>query len=176
MQTAWVYGVTYASGSVYLFRTDNGGIDWRDVELPLPPDAENYELSIDPGQMKFVTPSDGFIAVRFTGIIYQTAAFATQDAGGTWTLTPTLIPNGRSADFLSAEGAVIYNGSQFYVTKDAGRTWSIIPPDVKFDDTFVTMDFIDLKTGWVITQDPTTNHHSLYRTNDGGATWFPIVP
>ena len=31
-------------------------------------------------------------------------------------------------------------------------------------------------TGYVISQDPTTNHRSLYRTEDGGITWFPIIP
>jgi photosystem II stability/assembly factor-like uncharacterized protein len=91
-------------------------------------------------------------------------------------LTPTLISDGGAADFLSAEEAVVYNGSQFYVTRDAGRTWGIIPPDVKFGDTFAVMDFVSRSTGWVVTLDPTTNHRSLYKTGDGGATWFPVVP
>ena len=80
------------------------------------------------------------------------------------------IPDGGSADFLSEQEIVIYNGAQFYVTKDAARTWSIIPPDVKFGDVFAMMDFVDPNTGWVVTLD------SLYRTNDGGTTWSPLVP
>jgi len=73
------------------------------------------------------------------------------------------------------EEMVLYNGNQFYVTKDAARTWSIIPPDVKFDEIFAGLDFSDPNTGWVVTLD-SDSHHSLYRTADGGATWFPIVP
>ena len=175
MQTAYVYGVTYSSGTPYLFRTDDGGANWSQVSLPLPPGAENFELGIDQGQMKFVSPNDGFIAMRLTGSTYQLAVYITRDAGNTWTLTPTLLPEGGSADFLSAEDAVIYNGNQFYVTRDAARTWNIIPPDVKFGEVFAGMDFVDPMTGWVLTFDP-AGSRSLYRTGDGGSTWFPVVP
>ncbi|MBK9927606.1 MAG: hypothetical protein IPP66_20240 [Anaerolineales bacterium] len=175
MQTAWIYGVTYSTGSVYLFRTDDGGANWSLVTLPLPPGAENYELGIEPDHMKFVSPKDGFISVRFSGDVSQVAVYTTHDGGATWTLTPTLIPDGGSADFLSASEAVIYNGNQFYVTKDAARTWSIIPPDVKFGEIFAGLDFADLNTGWVVTLD-SNDHRSLYRTSDGGMTWSPVVP
>jgi photosystem II stability/assembly factor-like uncharacterized protein len=176
MQTAWVYGVVYSSGTVYLFRTDDGGANWNTVTLPLPDGAENADLGVDAGHMKFVSPNDGFLVVRFSGNVYQAAVYVTHDAGNTWALTPTFIPNSGSADFLSANEAVIYNGDQFYVTKDAARTWSIIPPDVKFGDTFAGMNFVNLNTGWVITSDPSTDHRTLYRTSDGGATWSPVVP
>ncbi len=175
MQTAFVYGVTYSPATPYIFRTDDGGVTWSEFTLPLPGGIDNFELSIDQDQMKFVSATDGFVAMRLTGDFYQLAVYVTRDGGNTWTLTTTPIPEGGSADFLSAEGMVIYNGSQFYVTRDAARTWSIIPPDIAFGDTFATMDFVDASTGWVITLDPSTNHPSLYRTSDGGLTWFPIV-
>jgi photosystem II stability/assembly factor-like uncharacterized protein len=175
MQTAFVYGVTYSSGTPYLFRTDDGGANWREVVLPLPDNAENFELGIDRDQMKFVSPADGFIAMRLTGDTYQLAVYVTRDGGNTWTLTPTLLPMGGSADFLSADEVVIYNGEQFYVTRDAALTWSIIPPDIVFGDTFAVMDFVNPNTGWVITLD-LTNYRAFYRTHDGGATWFPVTP
>jgi photosystem II stability/assembly factor-like uncharacterized protein len=174
MQTAFVYGVTYAPGTPYLFRTDDGGANWSPVELPLPPSAENFELGIDRDQMQFFSPGDGFIAMRLTGATYRLAVYVTRDGGGTWILTPTLLPNGGSADFLSAEEAVIYNGEQFYVTRDAARTWRIIPPDVKFGEVFAGMNFVDTMTGWVVTMDQ-TGQHGVYRTGDGGATWSPVA-
>src|SRR4030095_10899713 len=64
MQTAWVSGVIYADGTVYLYRTDDGGHIWSEVNLPLPAGAENEQLSIDRDQMKFVSSQDGFLAVR----------------------------------------------------------------------------------------------------------------
>jgi photosystem II stability/assembly factor-like uncharacterized protein len=173
METAWVYGVVYTPGAAYLYRTDNAGQLWEQVSIPLPPEAENADITIE--QVEFVTPGNGFLAMRISSDTVNLAIYMSSDGGDTWTLTPTLIPDGGAANFLSAEEAVVYNGSQFYVTQDAGRTWGIIPPDVKFGDTFAAMDFVSRSTGWVVTLDPTTNHRSLYMTADGGATWFPVV-
>jgi len=175
MQTAWVGGVIYAPGTLYLYRTDDGGSNWSQVTLELPTKAENSELSIDADQMQFTTANDGFLAVHMAGDSTQTAIYITRDAGDTWTLTPTFLPNDGSFDFLTSEEAVIYNGEQFYVTRDAARTWTIIPPDTLFGESFSGMDFANISSGWVITVDP-ENHHALYRTNDGGVTWFPILP
>lgn len=174
MTSAWVHGVVYAPGTAYLYRTSNAGQVWEQALIPLPPNAENADLTIE--QVEFVTLNDAFLTMRVSSDNTNLAVYVSNDSGNTWSLTPTLIPEGGSADFLSADEAVIYNGNQFYVTRDAARTWSIIPPDVLFGDTFAVMDFSDLNTGWVITFDPTTNHRSLYKTGDGGATWFPIVP
>jgi photosystem II stability/assembly factor-like uncharacterized protein len=174
MVTAWVYGIVYAPGSPYIYRTDNAGHLWGQVSIPLPQGAENAELTVE--QIKFVTPNDGFLIMRMTSDNINLGVYTSTDSGNTWTLTPTLIPDSGLADILSANEIVIYNGSQFYVTKDAARTWSTTSPDVNFGDTFAVMDFADTSTGWVITIDPATNHRSLYKTGDGGATWFPVVP
>jgi len=173
MQTAWVTGVTYSSGSVYLYRTDDAGANWALVtSLPLPPGAESAELGSE--QMRFITAEDAFMTVHVAGADFKTAVYVSNDAGNTWSLTPTLIPNGRAADFVSATDMVIYNGEQFYVTHDAAHTWSIMPPDVAFGETFVMMDFVNAFSGWVITLD-SANHRALYRTTDGGATWSPVI-
>jgi len=130
---------------------------------------------MDADQMQFVTRRDGFLAVHMAGDSTQTAIYVTHNAGDTWILTPTLIPNDGSSDFLSADEAVIYDGDQFYVTRDAARTWSSISPDIDFGESFASMDFVDVTSGWVITVE-SANHHSLYRTTDGGAIWFPVIP
>ena len=174
MQTAWVYGVIYAPGTAYLYRTDDAGANWKEVTLPLPEGTENAELSVE--KITLIAPNFGFLTMRITSDNTNLAVYVSDDSGDRWLLMPTLIPNGGSADFLSANEAVTYNGEQFYVTRDAARTWTIIPPDIKFGDTFAGMDFVNALSGWVITLDPTNNHRSLYRTSDGGATWSPVVP
>jgi photosystem II stability/assembly factor-like uncharacterized protein len=175
MQTAWVTGTYYGPGTIYFFRTDDSGKNWNPVNsLPLPPGAENAELNFE--QVEFVTAQNAFMTMRLTSDQSKTAVYTSNDAGNTWLLTPTLIPGGGSADFLSAEEMVMYNGEQFYITRDAARTWSIIPPDVNFGETFATLDFVNALDGWVVTIDPATNQRTLYRTRDGGATWLPVIP
>ena len=174
MQTAWVGGVTYSPGTVYLYRTDDAGHTWSPVSLELPAGAENYELGIDRDQMRFVSADDGFLVVRMSGDSTQTAVYVTNDGGESWSLTPTLIPEAGASDFLSAEEAIIYNGEQFYVTRDRARTWITVSPDIVFGDSFATMDFVNPNSGWIITAAGDTR--SLYRTHDGGATWLPVTP
>ena len=175
MQSAWVYGVVYAPGSVYLFHTEDGGENWSAVtSVPLPEGAKNAELSID--QLEFLTHTDALMTMRVTSDQSRLALYISNDSGNTWSLTPTLIPNGGSADFLSATEVVIYNGEQFYITRDAGQTWNTISPDVIFGDTFARMDFVNTSSGWVLTLDPTDQHSTLYRTTDGGSTWAPVIP
>jgi len=174
MQTAWVGGVIYGPGTVYLFRTDDGGRNWMPVSLPLPDGAENVELGIDRDQMQFVSAQDGFLVVRMSGDSTQTAVYVTSDGGDTWTLTPTLIPEAGDSDFLSVDEAIIYNGEQFYVTHDAARTWTTVSPDIVFGDSFLTMDFVSPNSGWIVSV--AEEQRSLYRTHDGGATWLPVTP
>jgi photosystem II stability/assembly factor-like uncharacterized protein len=169
-----VGGVTYAPGTLYLYRTDDGGSNWSQVTVELPAGTENSELSIDADQMRFVSAKDGFLAVHLSGDSTETAIYVTHDGGNSWTLTPTLIPNGGWSDFLSPDEAIVYNGAQFYVTRDAGHTWSITPSDMAFSASSDSMDFVNMSSGWGINVD--TENHSLYRTTDGGATWFPVIP
>jgi photosystem II stability/assembly factor-like uncharacterized protein len=71
---------------------------------------------------------------------------------------------------------VMYNGEQFYITSDAANTWSTVSPDIVFGESFANMEFANISTGWVITFDAAANHRSLYKTTDGGTTWFPVIP
>jgi len=174
MQTAWIYGVVYAPGTPYLFRTDDGGATWSSVSLSLPTSAENAEVGIE--QMSVVSATDVYLKMRALSDSSNLVIYVSNDGGNTWSLTPTLIPGGGDADFLSAGEMILYNREQFYVTYDAASTWRNIPPDIKFGDSFSSMDFVNTTIGYVITQDPTTNHRSLYRTDDGGVTWFPVIP
>jgi photosystem II stability/assembly factor-like uncharacterized protein len=174
MQKAWVGGVTYSPGTVYLYRTDDGGVSWSQVNLALPEGAENFELGIDEDQMQFASDHEGFLVVRMSGDSTQTVVYTTSDGGDTWTLTPTVIPEAGQSDFLSAEEAIIYNGEQFYVTRDAARTWATVTPNIVFGDSFATMDFVNPNSGWIITV--ADGQHALYRTHDGGATWLPVTP
>jgi len=174
MQTAWVSGVVYSDGTVYLYRTDDAGANWAQVTtLTLPPEAQNTQIGFAP--IRFVSAQDAFLAVTIPSDQIQLAVYVSRDAGNTWTMTPTLIPNGRTADFVSATDGFVHANDQFYVTHDAGQTWTPITPDTNFSDSFVEMDFVDASIGWVITGDA-NDHRTLYRTTDGGTSWFAVIP
>lgn len=172
MQTAWVGGIVYSNATFYLYRSDDGGRSWTQVSAALPPAAQEAQVNIE--EMQFATPRDGFLSLSFTGATGITRAlFVTRDGGDSWMMTPTLFPGGRSTDFVSATDGFLFDGSQFYVTRDAGATWAIVKPDIVFDEAFMSMDFVNLTTGWVIASDPSTFKISLYKTTDGGASWYP---
>ncbi|MGE5377539.1 MAG: hypothetical protein ACM3XO_20970 [Bacteroidota bacterium] len=175
MKTAWVTGLDYAPGDVYLYRTDDGGRSWTPVNIKIPPDMQESQMVIDKDQLKFVSATDGYLALRMSNNTMQTAVYFTQDAGNTWNLTPAILDGAGPSSFITTQDAVIYNGQKFLVTRDAARTWVEVAPDVSFGETFVNMEFVNPMTGWVITMDP-SNHRSLYRTLDGGSTWLPVVP
>jgi photosystem II stability/assembly factor-like uncharacterized protein len=176
MSQAWVTGVVYAPGEVYLFSTVDQGKSWKQVTLPLPEEVQNFELGIDQDQMKFVSPANGYIALRMSGDATQTAVYMTHDAGNTWSLTPTVLEGAGASSFLTEKDAIIYDGAQFQITQDGAQTWKGVVPDISFEETFAGMEFVNPLSGWVITMDPSTNARSLYRTHDGGSTWLPIVP
>lgn len=170
MQRAWVGGVVYSDRTSYLFRTDDGGRTWRQVELEAPND-EQAQWSVE--SIQFVSDQTGFLTMQVTAQNFWRAVYVTRDRGDTWELTPTLIPNGRAADFVSETEGFVFDGEQFHFTQDAGGTWRVVEPDVVFSESFMSMDFVDTDTGWVTASDPTTFSVHVYKTTDGGRTWTP---
>lgn len=173
MQTAWIHGVTYSTGTAYLFRTNDSGKTWSLVPLELSAEAQGAELSVD--KLKFFSPTDGILILRITGPKIKMAVYKTSDAGNTWTAASASVPDGNFADIVSAQEIVFYGTNQFYVTTDAAATWKIIPPEIVFGESMIAMDFATTAVGWVIVSDP-SGHYTLYKTENGGATWFPIIP
>jgi photosystem II stability/assembly factor-like uncharacterized protein len=174
MKTAYITGVIYAPGTIYLYRTDDGGHTWNQVQVPVPEGMQNSEVSIDHDQMKFVSAQDGFFALRMSGDNTQTAVYVTQDGGKTWAVPSTPLDGAGHSVFLSPQEAILYNGTEFHVTHDAARTWVTVSPNVSFGDVFADMDFVNTSTGWVLTLDA-NDHRALYRTTDGGSTWLAVL-
>ncbi|MFN8383348.1 MAG: hypothetical protein U0V02_15500 [Anaerolineales bacterium] len=173
MNTAWIGGVIYSSGSTYLFRTEDGGKSWSQVTMMLPGEAQSSELTIE--QVKFLSPTQGFLAIRLTSASLETIFFTTQDGGQTWDPAPVKLPNSGILEIPSASEMIFYYDSQFYITKDGAKTFETVTPNIAFGESLTDMSFVDAITGWVITTSP-TNQRSLYKTTDGGLTWSPLIP
>jgi photosystem II stability/assembly factor-like uncharacterized protein len=167
--TAWIGGVTYAPGTVYLYQTSDGGSTWTKSPVTVSAGYEEAELET-PGPI-FVNADVGYLPVHLsTQNGTMLAIYVSRDAGSSWLLTPSLIAQGRAADFVSPDTGFVWNGAGFYVTNDAAQTWKVVAPDVDFGDTFGGMDFVDPQVGFVLRTDSAGNS-SLYKTLDGGATW-----
>jgi len=173
MKTAWIGGVVYSSGSTYLFHTDDGGKTWSQVSMMLPGDAQSSELTIE--QVKFLSPTQGFLAIRLTSTTQETIFYTTSDGGQTWDPAPATLPNSGLLEIPSAQEIIFYYNNQFYVTQDAAKTFEIIDPNIAFGESLTDMSFANASTGWVITTSP-TNQRTLYKTTDGGLTWFALIP
>jgi photosystem II stability/assembly factor-like uncharacterized protein len=170
-ETAWVGGVIYAPETFYLFKTTDGGRTWAPQTLPTAPGMQNTEVAVDIGPI-FTSPSEGILPVRFSGETLRTGFYATRDGGLNWEFL-TFMPGAGSVDFVSPSDGFFWTGEQFFFTADGARTWTSIAPDVLFSEAFAGMDFVNSRTGWVWTYGE-TGQYGLYKTTDGGATWFPM--
>lgn len=170
-QTAWVGGVIYSPETFYLYRTNDGGQSWMQQSMPLAPGMQGTEVSIDQGPT-FFSSLDGILPIRFTGETLRTGFYASHDGGQSWEFL-TFMPGSGEVDFVTPSDSFFWTGGQFFVTADGAHTWASVFPNVSFGDAFAGMDFVNTNTGWVWTIDQ-NNQHILYKTTDGGQTWYQL--
>ena len=138
---AWIGGVRYEPGRIYLYQTADGGRTWTPSPVTTP--AEYAEAELQTPGPSFVDPEVAFLPVHIShqyGVML--AVYASHDGGASWMLTPQYIPQGGSIDFVSREVGFAWNGHNFYRTGDGAQSWDAITPDVDFTDSFAGMDFV----------------------------------
>ena len=170
-QMAWVGGVIYAPETFYLYKSTDGGQSWAPQSMPAAPGMQGTELAIDNGPI-FPTASDGILPIRFTGETLRTGFYVTHDGGLNWEFV-TFMPGAGTVDFVSPSDGFFWTDEQFFVTVDGAHTWSSLSPNIDFRDTFAGMDFVNTRTGWIWTYD-INGQYGLYKTTDGGTTWFSM--
>jgi photosystem II stability/assembly factor-like uncharacterized protein len=167
--TAWVGGVIYAPETFYLYKTTDGGQTWAMQTIPAAPGMQNTDVSIETGPI-FTSPSEAILPIRFAGETYRTGFYATRDGGVNWEFL-SFMPGAGAVDFVSQADGFFWTGEQFFVTVDGAQTWTSVNSDVPFAESFAGMDFVNTRTGWVWTYD-VTGQYGLYKTTDGGSSWF----
>ncbi len=168
---AFIWGVYYAPGSVYLYRTDDGGWNWKLVSLTLPSYAQEEDLAVD--QMQFFDEQAGYLVIRILSRNMEGLLYITHDGGDTWELSPQSVAPCRTLDFISISDGITYCNETFFLTINEAKTWTPIHPNAVFREALVSMDFVSKDVGWVITRDA-ADRKGFYKTIDGGLTWSVI--
>jgi len=168
-------------GSIYLFngsiyRSTDGGASWS-LKGQAPPVVGSTRLYPSP------VPNLLFVAAApFQG--YGT--YRSKDDGGNWQRVldvgqggPVVFSPGFFQDGLASATlfAFFTPGFKVYTSSDWGQTWSSVG-DVRFGGTIAAMGGMafspQFTTDRTAFTDGLNNENGLFKTTDGGATWFKI--
>lgn len=170
-----VGGSVPVTGSVYLFRTVDGGTSWISSEcLGLPLD-ENMETSVD--KIVRINATTAILPIRSYLANGNSVTYfcSTTDAAESWQYVG-LLENVEFFDFGSQLTGVAYGQGKMFQTLDGGATWSEttsgLPPAV----IPVSLDMINDMVGFLtatITPE-TLIDNRLYMTGNNGKDWQPM--
>jgi photosystem II stability/assembly factor-like uncharacterized protein len=176
----WASGyLTNVEGVPWLYQTDDGGLNWRQIELPPLSNFKESFISTEPP--RFFDEKEGKLLVqalqpnhsekRFHNIFYTTI-----DGGKTWVSTTPLETEGRIIhDFISTKKGWVVTAGILYSTDNGGQSWEMIEPNQEFakvlkNETIKDIDFVNQQIGWALTADDT-----LFITKDGGNVWTIVI-
>ncbi len=173
LQHGWVAGSVPADNIVYLYATENGGVNFQQQDIPLPDGISTAMLSLE--APIFYTNTDGVLpALLFTPDASATVFYATDDGGLSWTPTSP-VPVLGSYSAPSLDNFIVWDGNTLYHSSDQGQSWDAVTPDINLEGMIAALDFVDEQNGWVTWMDGDGNA-GLYRTSDGGRTWTVPAP
>ena len=170
-----VSGSVPIPGSVYLFRTINGGISWNQSECQGLPMDENQDSSVD--KIIQINPTTAVLPVRSYLANGNSVTYfcSTTDAAESWHYVG-MLENVEFFDFGTQLTGVAYGQGKMFQTGDGGKTWtettSGLPPAV----TPVSLDMIDELAGFLtVTISPETlSDNYIFMTENNGEDWQPI--
>jgi len=170
--------------------TSDGGVHWKNVTPNYPAMANQQSVVA-----AFLTASSAWVAVSSADAT-TIVIFRTTDTGQTWqemtiqttsgTVAQITFVTSQDGWLLSKHAVSEYAETlELFRTADGGRTWSKVasalaasidtPPrgQLPFSGRKSGLSFLNVTTGWVTGSVPVDGYILLYRTRDGGSTWYP---
>ena len=175
-QTAWL--VAYPRGANQtggIFKTDDGGLNW------FRQNSANYDTSSSFANVVYFWDENvGF--AQGDPINGEFELYVTENGGDNWTQVPgNNIPNPLGGEYgytrqIEVVGNNVWfttNKGRIYKSSDKGNNWDVFQsPITDFGSAEVNGDisFGDAQNGILI-----DNSVNVYRTENGGETWFEIT-
>lgn len=160
--TGFLTGYTPVDNSVYLFKTEDGGMTWQDASFAVGKDLAGGQYNSYPPV--FFDEKNGLLPTIGGE---KLVVYFTSDAGKTWGNPAILNASGYMADkidFLNMNNWFVSDGSYIYATTDGGKTWTKALPNMDIADA-TEIEFVSVDRGYMVL------NNKLYTTQDGGHTW-----
>jgi photosystem II stability/assembly factor-like uncharacterized protein len=169
---------SYARSAGSLYRTSDGGRQWQEVALPMPP---GYSAAALFGTPQFFSAQVGLVPalVKQAGTGAKAlVVFTTDDGGRHWATARA--PSDRALALYPAQGTVpfsaatasswaAYPGPRLYATGNGGATWTATAPGpVAPAGSVQALQLVSPRDGWAIVSSV------LEVTTDPGKTWHRV--
>ena len=182
--TGWVTGTRPVDGGVYLYLTRDGGVSWSQQSIPLPAGYESYQFLPQP---PIFFGAEGFLPLNISvpGGGYWQTFYVTHDGGSTWSGDPSdgdriVSDPGRYSFADPLHGWAWDGGSVFHLTSDGSQTWDGMAAPLILTGGLSQLEFARGPgsgfTGWALTAVDDSGRAQLYRTDDNGVNWTPLLP
>ncbi len=170
-----VGGSVPISGSVYLFRSSDGGTSWFPSECQGLPLGENQETSVD--NIIRINATTAVLPIRSYLADGNSVTYfcSTTDAAESWQYVG-LLENVEFLDFGSQLTGVAYGQGKMFQTQNGGLTWtettSGLPPEVTPVSLEMTDDLVGFLTATIAPE--TLIDNRIYMTANNGKDWQPV--
>lgn len=181
-QIGWLAGGNCSTCLGSLYKTQDGGVNWQNVNVDPPTGltgsfaSSSFEFT-NSNHVKgiFVLP----LQEQNKGID-QTAFYETKDSGKTWSINGRIATIGASIFPTENIGYLAAINNQLYKTMDSAKNWTLIQSKnlsafLPKDKNIKQIDFISENDGWLVVGNKgIMQGTTLLKTSDGGQTWTQV--
>lgn len=173
----WSAGGIGWSDSVWWYFTKDGGHTWQVQNVPKLPAMKGQNVYPVTSPPKFFSKNDGIFEIVFRGDTdgeMKVAFYLTENGGVRWEPSEPLVVSGTFAfDFLNLKAGMLVNGHDVYLTRDGGKHWNKSTSNLKVK-VVNSLKCINQDVAFLTSFDVENEKWELYKTNDGGRTWFKL--